>query len=441
MPDDADRSLIRLAVDGGFLTRDEAMRYWQQLQAPGSPRFVQLLLQSGRLGPAELGKLRAMWQQAGHTASSVGPSLTSAALASVGPAAAQQAVVQAPPPVATRAPAPPTGATPGSTDDGSWEEALERDTQLARVLLQRGVVTHERLRECRALQLQHRMRLGAVLVRKGYADPAAVDEALRAVGGAAGPGPGPGNPPPTGRLDASGRAPAHQAPQAWTPAPTGWAPQPPAVGASGRTPRPTAAHATTSNPFLAPPEAVDQDAMPTLNVPPGGLTPGGFPRAGVQDAIPTLLGAPSEVSVEELNPFAVMSNGPQGGSPRGPAAPRAGALSVDELNAFDDVPLAPPGGAAGSHEDITLPPSWSPQAQAAAPPEPVEQAPAAPGDLPDSGGERAAAPKAAKKDKKTTARASARDGGGGGGKKIALIVFVVVAAVVGLLAAAYVAFG
>ncbi|MCO5166909.1 MAG: hypothetical protein M9894_11145 [Planctomycetes bacterium] len=439
MPDDADRSLIRLAVDNGFLTRDEAMRYWQQLQAPGSPRFVQLLMQSGRLGPAELGKLRALWQQAGHSASSVGPSLA----APPGPAPAQLQPVQAPQAVA----APPRGPTPASTDDGSWEEALERDTQLARALFQRGLVTQERLRECRALQLQHRMRLGDVLVRKGYVERGALDEAVRAVAGPSG-APTAQAPAMTGGLDASTRSSALQG-RIGGPAPggVGRMPPPPVPSASGRIPRPTATHATASNPFLAPPEVVDQDAMPTLNVPPGGLTPGAFPRAGVQDAIPTLLGAPSEVSVEELNPFAMMANGPgAAASPRPPGhgaqRPPAGALSVDELNAFDDVPLGPPpgGDAAGSHEDITLPPSWSPLGQQPQPGPGPAPAPGGPADLPDSGGERAAAPRPAKKDKRTTARAAARDGGGGGAKK-AIIALVIVAALIAALAGAYVAFG
>jgi hypothetical protein len=358
---------------------------------------------------------------------------------------------------------------PASTDDGSWEEALEKDTQLARVLYSRGLVTQERLRECRALQLQHRLRLGVVLVRKNYVDRAAVDDALRSLSGSGSHA----TPAPIGSsgahasLGASTRmqAPAAQArPLAPPPGPPGGlaastrmqAPQPTSTGASGLQSRPAAL--ASSNPFQAPPGEVDQDAMPTLNVPPGSFPPGGpfaTPRQLTpQDAIPTLLGA-GDVSVEELNPFAVMGGAATGGAAMGgPGAPgfgpRAapgapgrgnGALSVDELNAFDDVPLGPPPAGSGapfdgpsaSGEDITLPPSWSPAAPAA-PAAPEAPAPGPEDHLPASGGERPAAAK-----KKATPKKAAPPPSSGGSSK-ALIIFVVVAALIAAAAGLFLAF-
>jgi hypothetical protein len=441
MPDDVDRSLVRLAVDHGFLTRDEAMRYWQQIQAPGSPRFVQLLMQSGRLSKPDVDRLRSLWQQqSGQPPSGVMPSLP------------PPAVAVAPPQVA----APPAngGSQPGSTDDGSWEEALEKDTQLARLLIGRGLVTQERLRECRQLQLQHRMRLGVVLVKKNYVERAAVDEALRSLKAAPlSQQPQQAQQPP---LSASVRMSAPQGP----PSASYARPTAPSPGASGQMPRPGG---PATNPFAPTPGLIDQDAMPTLNVPPGSFPPGGpfSPPGrplGPQDAIPTLLGTPSEVSVEELNPFAIA--GPQLGNVGGPAAGRPqpgakttgaprgldqGALSLDELNAFDDVPLGPPPSSPGasiplpgSNEDmITMPPSYgAPDGFGPVPaPPPSAQGLDA---LPDSGGERLAAPKTKKTGLKKAEGAGAKSGGGGGAKL--LIFFVVGALLVAAAAAAYLYF-
>ncbi len=473
MPDDVDRSLLRLAVDNGFLTRDEGMRYWQQLQAPGSPRFVQLLLQSGRLGRPEVDRLRALWQQqsgGGHSTSGITAAFARPPLPQTA-GGGGPAVAVAPAPAAVGA-APSTSQSPASTDDGSWEEALEKDTQLARVLYSRGLVTQERLRECRALQLQHRLRLGVVLVRKNYVDRAAVDDALRSLSGSGSHAAHPpiGSSGTHASLGASTHMQASAAqgrPLAPPPGPPGGlgastrmqAPQPTAATASGLQARPPA-HAS-SNPFQAPPGEVDQDAMPTLNVPPGSFPPGGpfaTPRQLTpQDAIPTLLGA-GDVSVEELNPFAVMggaamggaavsgaaSGAPGFGSRAAPGAPGRGngALSVDELNAFDDVPLGPPPAGSGapfdgptaSGEDITLPPSWSP-AVPAAPAAPEAPAPGPEDHLPASGGERPAAAK-----RKTAAKKASQPPSSGGGSSKALIIFVVVAALIATAAGLFLAF-
>lgn len=419
MADDADRTLARLAVDAGFLTKDEAMRYWQQCQAPGAPRFIQLLVQSGRLSPADLNQLRALWQRA-----------SSGASAALGPSGPPSAAVAVAPPPASLAMSTRPGANLKSTDDGSWEEALEKDTQLARTLFARGLVTQDRLRECRALQLQHRLRLGVVLLKKGYLDQASIDDAVRATGVG-------GPTPPTG----PGQTPSGALPR-------------PALGASGRVQRP----AQPTNPFMATPSAepIDQDAMPTLNVPPGSFPPGSpmmtpGPRHGPQDAIPTILGGQS---VEELNPFAMGAPAPPPAmaSGRTPAreavpAPAPGQLSRDELNAFDDIPLGPPPSPAAAPQpylpagsaaegDITMPPGYTPEGAAAPPPAEESKDPKGSSqpeaNLPDSGGEKPAAPKK----KKTTMRQAppAAKGGGGGRLVIMLVVGAVLIAVAAVAA-------
>lgn len=156
MPDDRDLALAQLAVEVGFLSRDEARHFWQQVQAPGSPRLASLLVQQGRLKQSQLDQLRAMF-----VARSGG-----AATATVTPPAGG---------LHTLPEGDHTASRPMSADE-IWAEALARDRQLASALLQRGVVNQDRLRECHQLQLQHRMRLGPVLVRKGYADQATVEQ-------------------------------------------------------------------------------------------------------------------------------------------------------------------------------------------------------------------------------------------------------------------------
>src|SRR5258706_4002554 len=81
MPDDLDRALARLAVEHGFLPREEGARFWQQIQAPGSPRFVQVLVQTGRLKPADIDRLRALWQQQSGGAPAAAPPVVATAVA------------------------------------------------------------------------------------------------------------------------------------------------------------------------------------------------------------------------------------------------------------------------------------------------------------------------------------------------------------------------
>lgn len=345
-----DQALARLAVEARMISPQEAAHFWQQAQAPGAPRFVQLLVQQGRLQRADVDRLKSLWQQqqggaapAGQTGA-FGP--PPGQTGGFGPAAGQPGGFGPPPGqpggfapapgqsggFSRPAGGPPSGAharpatgnlggAPGGAagadalaNDGaaSWEEALQRDAQLARLLHMRSLVTQDRLRECRELQVKHRVRLGVILVKKGYVERGAVEEALAAV-----------------RAQAPGAA---------------------GVGSSGRAGRPEPAPAPApADPFAPPPGGVDQDAMPTLNVGPGGLaalgappvvsTPGGGP--GPQDAIPTIM------SVDELNPFAAASTPARkggGGPPPGHLSPM---LSGDELNAFENVPLAPVGSVRG----------------------------------------------------------------------------------------------
>ena len=109
----------------------------QRIQAPGAPRLVTVLLSEGRLTQADIQGLRDRYQ------------------------ASQSGVVDsaAPPPQASGAGLGPGGGSDlgGSAED--WDEAMRKDTLLARVLLEQGSVSQDRLRECRQLQVKHHMRL------------------------------------------------------------------------------------------------------------------------------------------------------------------------------------------------------------------------------------------------------------------------------------------
>ncbi len=367
MPEEVDRALARLVVESGLLTRDEAAGYWRQTQAPGSPRFVAALLQSGRITQAEVERLRTLYQA--QQGSGNGPStgaLPRPATGNLGPAPGTNSY--GPPPgtntygtgnfaaapgssTNSYGPPPATGnfaAAPGGTsttnnfgppgadaladNEGTWEEQVARDAQLARVLYTRGLTTQDRLRECRELQLKHRARLGVVLVKKGYVERAAVTEALAAVRGPASAAPGtPQGATPLGPILPPPASARHARPDFGPPPGEGMA-----------------------NPFAVPAGGpVDQDAMPTLNVGPGGIP--GFPGRGIppgmtppgaspQDAIATITGVQS---IDEMNPFASVS-APGAARPAGfPGMPLQPMLSGDELNAFENVPLTPVGSVRG----------------------------------------------------------------------------------------------
>ena len=90
MPDEGDRALATLAVEAGYLSREEASQYWQRLLQPGSPRLAQLLLQDGRLTPAQMETLRNMfWSRQGaarNGSSAVATSLPQAGSPAASPA-------------------------------------------------------------------------------------------------------------------------------------------------------------------------------------------------------------------------------------------------------------------------------------------------------------------------------------------------------------------
>ncbi len=353
MSDERDRLLAQLAVEGGFLSRDEAARYWQRIQAPNAPRLGALLMQEGRLSQADLEVLRTRFME------------RTGVLQAQRPTPPQGAAAPRP----TGRPAPP--ATPAAPAE-DWEQALEKDALLAKVLLSRGATTQERLRECRQIQVQHRLRLGVVLVRKGYVDKQVVEEAIALVRQHRGESTAANlaAPTPAGRRPTGGYA----RPPDPDDAPT-LMEQPPAPlpGAGG-------------NPFARAPGATPGDQQATLiDGPNGGLqafTPRGGPQG--QDQISTLLQQPNlgpnppalpamGLSAEELNPFSDLpATGPAssftdipmpGAAPASPFAMPPGGRpvqqSVDELDVFTDMPLGPPPSPAA--QDVgggTMPPSY-----------------------------------------------------------------------------------
>jgi hypothetical protein len=174
MSEDQDRVLAELAVEAGFLSREEAGHYWQRIQAPGSPRFVPLLVQEGRLSPPQLEQLKVRFyaaEQLRHAASGI-------AAAPVDQSAEDtflEAGKHAEDTFLKAGSADTTVRGPSETD---WDSALSKDTLLAQLLLDRRLVTAEHLAECRLVQLE---RLGVVLVQKGFVQRLIVEAAITAV--------------------------------------------------------------------------------------------------------------------------------------------------------------------------------------------------------------------------------------------------------------------
>jgi hypothetical protein len=368
MADERDRTLARLAVESGYLTQDEAGGYWQRVQAPGSPRLAQLLMQEGRLSPADMANLRQrFFNEQGSTPSG-------------------------------RLPRPEPGSDsahfarddstllPRNADDPNWAKSLEKDGLLARVLLNRGQTTQDRLRECRQIQLDQQQRLGAILVEKGYVERGMIADAMALVrermgheptldlggpeapvanfppgtgsfgrpqtGGFGpppgtsnfGPPPGPGGfgPPPT----TGGFAPPPGTGNFGPPPGTGNFGPPPGAGGFGPPPG-------TGN-FGPPPGPGGFGPPPGAGSfgPAGGID-GGGPPANESNPFASVRATPSplagndeppafgSVSVEELNPF-----GDAGGGKK-PSLE----LSMDELNPFAGGAAAPaPDGAFGGSD-------------------------------------------------------------------------------------------
>ncbi len=313
MPAERDRIVGELAVEQGLIARDEAARYYQLLDSqPGSSTtLMQLLLRDGRATAADVERLRDLWRA--RSGSSHGGAST--------------------------APAPRggggDGVPPRSDKNGGAkvldEAALKKDELLARILVSRNALTVERAREARSVQLQEKARLGPLLVKRGWAERAKVEEAVRFIREQVLLCRSCGSPQDRSRLPAGTlRCPRCGGPLA--PATEDAFPAsgagPPQLGAFSR-PEPEAAtvrglgqpddpFASTRN--YAQNEALDSRFGPRPPAPFGG--PGGPPNFKV------------DVSVDELDPFFAA-----------PSAPPAGRnLSIDELNPFTGTPAGPPAG-------------------------------------------------------------------------------------------------
>lgn len=146
MPDDGDRVLAKLVVEAGFMSQAETTSFWNQIQAPGSPRLVQVLMQAGRLNQSQVDELRRRYQAQQRKPVTL----------PVGDATSSQEV----------------------TVEQAWNEALERDRILAEVLLNKRLVPLPQLQECRQIQRDQTLRLGVVIVKKGYASRSQIESAI-----------------------------------------------------------------------------------------------------------------------------------------------------------------------------------------------------------------------------------------------------------------------
>ena len=349
MADERDRALAQLAVESGFLTQEEAGGYWQRVQAPGSPRLAQLLMQEGRLSQADMATLRQRFLEA------QGPSGAQPRLGSPRPGSGRN-----PGPL----PAPPAAAYAPPGEDPNWAKSLEKDGLLARVLLNRGLTTQDRLRECRQIQIQQQQRLGVILVQKGYVGRGAVEEAIALVRERMGHEPTFEISPPLvgGTGGFAPLAPAPPGTGSFGPAPgTGTFGPPPGTGNFGPDPGtgtfgppPGTGHfgpppgtgnfgpAPGTGNFGPPPGTGNFGPPPSsgglVGIDGGAPSPSDNPFASVR-AAPSPLAATDEpptfgaVSIEELNPFA--GGGEVGEPPPAPSPPNPNLeLSMDELNPF-----------------------------------------------------------------------------------------------------------
>ncbi|MEZ6187136.1 MAG: hypothetical protein R3F62_19265 [Planctomycetota bacterium] len=374
MPDDGDRALARMVVEAGFLSQAETATYWNQIQAPGSPRLAQVLLQSGRISQAQMDELRRRFQA--QSSSQRRP-----VTLPVGDATSSQEI----------------------SIEQAWNEALERDRILAEVLLHHRMVPMEQLRECRQIQRDQQLRLGVVIVKKGYASRAQLETAIeevRKIGNGRPPWPqqffdapaGSGRyaPPPS-----SGRHPSalHEPPLVAATRESGRAPAYPRAN-SGHLPRPVesgipahgsqrlardAAAASGSGrldapwPPAPPPPSMaktleDGDPFASVRNSPGPGDPMFVPLEPEDVAPPGgSLGLPPVVSPQEDGMPTVINRAvkPRDGLPPG-LAPNydedtvLGGNSLDELNPFANFPMPP-----GDSGAITI---ESPDAAAPQPP-------------------------------------------------------------------------
>jgi tetratricopeptide (TPR) repeat protein len=216
MPVERDRILGELAVEQGLIAREDAARFYAFLDGtPNPPPLSQLLVQEGRATVQDLQRLREIWQS--RQGSSPPNPLQSGAFRTNAPpppapiqppprAAASsrpngrplaplpdEAAILAEPTVVIRgdkrrAPAPfqsrpgPPPPQPMAQPSGPQPLdalGLKKDELLARILVARNLLTVDRAREARALQIQHKVRLGPVLARGNYVERGQLEEVIR----------------------------------------------------------------------------------------------------------------------------------------------------------------------------------------------------------------------------------------------------------------------
>lgn len=189
--------LADIAVELQILDRATMDRVVQYLASqPQRPPLVQYLAQSGKISPQQIDQLKAEWQrrasgsgtgssgrlQRPDSAPQAAPPQAAAPQASPPQAAAPQASPppMAPPPMA--APAGNSGQGFGGGPAGPPSSAeIKADEYLAKALIAWNAVGPDQLRACHQEQMQRGLRLGGLLVEKGYATEEQVLKAYEVV--------------------------------------------------------------------------------------------------------------------------------------------------------------------------------------------------------------------------------------------------------------------
>jgi tetratricopeptide (TPR) repeat protein len=190
MPVEKDRIIGELAVEQGLIGRDEATRYYSMLDSqPGTATtLAQLLVRDGRATREDLERLRDVWRSraaAGQPGSVLRSALAPAPApprnghAAPPPSTGRPRTAALPPPPMPVRSAPAGGGSGAEVSPQAWAAILKKDEILARILITRNVLTVERAREARALQLQAKSRLGPLLLKQGWADRTRLEEAIR----------------------------------------------------------------------------------------------------------------------------------------------------------------------------------------------------------------------------------------------------------------------
>ena len=216
MPVERDRILGELAVEQGLIAREDAARFYAFLDGtPNPPPLSQLLVQEGRATAQDLQRLREIWQSRQGSSAAEDPDperllphegaaasgADRAAAARLGVLAAERAPLaplpdeaailaeptvvirgdkrRAPAPFQGRQGPPPTQPLAPAAPQPLDAIGLKKDELLARILVARNLLTVDRAREARALQIQHKVRLGPVLARGNYVERGQLEEVIR----------------------------------------------------------------------------------------------------------------------------------------------------------------------------------------------------------------------------------------------------------------------